>query len=134
MPTRVTLRRLWLAGLIVYLGVIALASLLPPPQLPLDPGRYDKLWHGLGYALAGIGCVPLLSRFRALVWAALGLMVYGALIEVLQGLGGARTADPMDALANGVGALCGLLLALTPLRGCLLQPRGSVSIDPPADD
>jgi VanZ family protein len=123
MPGRVTLRRLWLAGLIAYLGLIALASLLPPPQLPMDPGRYDKLWHGLGYAIAGIGCVPLLWRWRAYALAALMLIAYGALIEVLQGLGGARTADVWDALANGIGAVCGLLLALTPLRGALASRR-----------
>lgn len=123
MPSRVTLRRLWLAGLIAYLGLIALASLLPPPRLPVDPGAYDKLWHALGYAVAGIGCVPLLWRWRAYALAALALVAYGALIEVLQGLGGARTADAWDALANGIGALSGLSLALTPLRGSLLGRR-----------
>lgn len=120
MPSRVSLRRLWLLGLVAYLGLIALASLLPPPRLPVDPGAYDKLWHGLGYALAGVGCVPLLRRWRAYALAALALIAYGALIEVLQGLGGVRTADPWDALANGIGAVCGLLLALTPLRGALI--------------
>jgi VanZ family protein len=112
-------RALWIAGLAAYLGVVALASLLPPPQLPLDPGRYDKLWHAAGYAVAGAAFVPLLWRLRAFLAAGLALLAYGGLIEWLQGLGGVRTADPWDALANGLGAAAGLLLGLGPLRGRL---------------
>jgi VanZ family protein len=122
---RVTLRRLWTAGLLLYLGLIALASLLPPPELPLDPGRFDKLWHAFGYALAGLGCVPLLRRPSALLAAALALAGYGLLMEFLQGAGGVRSFDWMDALANGFGACVGLGAGFSRLRGLLARPSAS---------
>ena len=121
---RVTLRRLWTAGLLLYLGLIALASLLPPPELPLDPGRFDKLWHAFGYALAGLGCVPLLRRPQSLLAAALALAGYGLLMEFLQGAGGVRSFDWMDALANALGACVGLCAGLTRLRGLLAASPG----------
>lgn len=122
---RVTLRRLWTAGLLLYLGLIALASLLPPPELPLDPGRFDKLWHAFGYALAGLGCVPLLRRPQSLLAAALALAGYGLLMEFLQGAGGVRSFDWMDALANGFGACVGLGAGFSRLRGLLARPPAS---------
>ncbi len=122
---RVTLRRLWIAGLVAYLGVIALASLLPPPELPMDPGRFDKLWHAFGYALAGLGCVPLLRRPKALLAAALMLGGYGLLMEFLQGAGGVRSFDWMDALANGFGACLGLGAGFSHLRGLLAPTLAS---------
>lgn len=115
------LRRLWVFGLIAYLGVIALASLLPPPELPMDPGRYDKLWHAAGYALAALLCVPLWRSARALLLAGLALLGYGLLLELLQAQTAARSGDWLDALANGSGVAIGLLAALTPWRGCLQQ-------------
>lgn len=119
------LRRVWIAGLVAYLGVIALASLLPPPDLPLNPGRFDKLWHAFGYALAGLGCVPLLRRPWALLAAALALAGYGLLMEFLQGAGGVRSFDWMDALANALGACVGLCAGLTRLRGLLAAAPGT---------
>ena len=113
------LRRLWIFGLLAYLGVIALASLLPPPELPMDPGRYDKLWHAAGYALAALLCVPLWRSARALLLAGVGLVGYGLLLELLQAQTAARSGDWLDALANGSGVAIGLLTAWTPWRGWL---------------
>jgi VanZ family protein len=113
------LRRLWGFGLIAYLGLIALASLLPPPELPMDPGRYDKLWHAAGYALAALLCVPLWRGWRALLLAGLGLVGYGLLMELLQAQTAARSGEWLDALANTSGVAIGLLAALTPVRGGL---------------
>ncbi|SDD63074.1 hypothetical protein [Aquimonas voraii] len=117
------LRPLWITGLALYLALIALLSLLPPPELPLDPGRYDKLWHALGYALAGFACVPLCRRARTLLVAGIGLAGFGLALEFLQGAGGVRSFDLMDALANGLGAGLGLLAGVSPLRGLLTVSR-----------
>lgn len=117
------MRRLWMTGLALYLALIALLSLLPPPELPLDPGRYDKLWHGVGYALAGLGCVPLLRSLRGFFLAAVTLAGFGLGLEVLQGAGGVRSFDLMDALANGLGAGLGLMAGFSPLRGLLAESR-----------
>lgn len=116
---RATLRRLWIAGLVAYLGLIALASLLPPPDLPLDPGRFDKLWHAFGYALAALACVPLFRGLPGLLGAGLALACYGLLMEFLQGAGGVRSFDWMDALANTAGVALGLCAGISRLRGQL---------------
>ncbi|MBE5313844.1 MAG: VanZ family protein [Xanthomonadales bacterium] len=120
---RSRLQRLWVVGLALYLALIALLSLMPPPELPLDPGRFDKLWHGLGYAVAGLACVPLLRRPSGFVAAALGLSAFGLALEFLQGAGGVRSFDLMDGLANGLGAGLGLLAGVSPLRGLLAASR-----------
>lgn len=113
------LRLLWSFALVAYLGLIALASLLPPPELPMDPGRYDKLWHAAGYALAALLCVPLWRGWLALLLAGLGLVGYGLLMELLQAQTAARSGDWLDALANTSGVAIGLLAALSPVRGRL---------------
>jgi hypothetical protein len=112
-----------MTGLALYLALIALLSLMPPPELPLDPGRFDKLWHGLGYAVAGFACVPLLRRVGGFVAAALVLSAFGLALEFLQGAGGVRSFDLLDGLANGLGAGLGLLAGFSPLRGVLAVSR-----------
>lgn len=43
------------------------------------------------------------------------LILYGVLLELLQGLTGYRMMDSMDMLANSLGVVTGLLVWLTPL-------------------
>ncbi len=112
-----------MTGLALYLALIALLSLMPPPELPLDPGRVDKLWHCRGYAGAGVACVPLLRRGGGFVGAARGLSAFGLALEFLQGAGGVRSFDLLDGLANGLGAGLGLLAGFSPLRGVLAVSR-----------
>lgn len=117
------LRRLWQLGLLAYLGLICWLSLIPGPELPIDPGRFDKLWHAAGYAIAGFALVPLWRRWAPLLLGGLLLAAMGLGIEVLQGLGGQRSFDWWDALANSLGVGVGLLAGLSPLRGALALVR-----------
>lgn len=116
--------RLWLGlWLLAVAGVIVL-SLVPPPTLPLEPPKnFDKLMHVLAYFALAFGAVQLFERGRTLVWAALGLIVLGVLLEWAQGTlaPDVRMADPWDALANTVGVLLGMAVLVTPVRGCLLR-------------
>lgn len=107
------------------LGVIVVC-LIPPPPLAL-PQNSDKVEHFLAYFLLASSAVQLFATRRALCVVALGLVVMGVGIEWLQGaLTETRMADPMDALANSIGVLAGMLTAFTPVRDLLLrlQPRG----------
>jgi VanZ family protein len=85
--------------------VIVLALALMPPQVHLPSTGWDKANHALAFiALAVLGCGGYPRRKPAVL---LGLLVYGVLIEVLQGLTGYRSAEWLDLAADGAGLVCG---------------------------
>ncbi len=116
--------RFWLAlWWMAVLGTIVVC-LIPPPPIPL-PDNSDKIEHFLAYFLLASSAVQIYQRGAALVWAAVGLVGLGIGIEFAQGaLTVNRMADPMDALANIVGVLAGMAIAVTPLRNLLVRLRG----------
>lgn len=82
-------------------------ALIPPPQLPLNPP--DKLQHMTAFAvLTALGA----AAYRPTPWLRLfgGLIVFGAAIELLQGLPFIhRDSDPVDWLADTVATSIVLL-------------------------
>lgn len=110
-------RGLWWLGI----AAVFVACLLPGPDLPQVPEGGDKVEHFLAYFVLGGWAVQLHAR-RATLWKpALGLLLMGILIEILQGtLTTTRSADVADALADAVGIAAGIALAWTPARGWLL--------------
>jgi len=116
--------RFWLAlWWMAVLGTIVVC-LIPPPPIPL-PDNSDKIEHFLAYFLLASSAVQIYQRRAALAWAAVGLVGLGIGIEFAQGaLTVNRMADPMDALANSVGVLAGMAIAVTPLRNLLVRLRG----------
>ena len=89
------------------LGVTVL-SVLPTPQV--DGLESDKLNHFIAYMALTLLLVLSLSRDRKLprgLWVALlSLLLYGALIEVVQHYTG-RQFDLMDIVANAAGVSLG---------------------------
>lgn len=112
--------RLYIALGGLYLGVIIHLTLTasPPqgPELPLA----DKWAHLAAYFLlmGWFGQLAAERRLRANL--ALGFMVLGALLEVLQGWGGVRQMEGADAAANALGVWLGHTATQGPL-GRLLQ-------------
>ena len=106
---------LWMA----LLSILSLVSMddidIQAPQIPY----LDKMLHmGFYFVAMVLGSLFLWERFRrrrksgpSLLWMALGLLIYGMIIEVLQGAGGnARTAELGDLAANAAGiGLAGLI-------------------------
>jgi hypothetical protein len=90
-----------------------------------DPEYADKVGHFFAYSAlggaAGLGELKLRGRRRLSV---LGLTLYGMLLEYLQGLGGVRDAELLDAFANASGALAGFAGAYVIERS---YARGSTS-------
>ena len=83
------------------------------PRIPnwSDLFSPDKVAHFGAYAIfALLLSVELYPRFsgKGIVYAVLAAAGFGALMEVLQGLTGlGREADPVDMVANLLGALLG---------------------------
>ncbi len=103
--------RLWFTLQFAGVTAVGVLSLIPVA----DMGGNDKLLHFIAYGLMSGGFALLLRRWPTRLWAALGVVAYGVLLEYLQGLTGYRLFDPADMLANGVGAVAGLVLGWRPL-------------------
>jgi VanZ family protein len=85
--------------------------------------------HFSAYFVLGSMAGGAVRRRGAVKWAVLGLIVVGALVEILQSYVG-RESSVLDGVANGVGAIAGALLArfvLDPLRR-----RWGYDADPPS--
>lgn len=107
-------RRLWLALSLVLVGAIVYYSLAPDFVLPMPtPDGFDKVEHFTAYCGLALWFTGLYPRAR--YWQVVaGLLALGLAVEIAQGtmqLG--RSADAFDMLANAVGVLAGLLLALS---------------------
>lgn len=97
-------RRVWIGALWLLVLAIVLASLVPGPELPSDPGL-DKIGHCGAYfllALLGSGLVLRAGLPRVM----LRTFLLGLALEVAQAyLTETRTADWFDVAANGAGVL-----------------------------
>ncbi len=101
-------QRLWLLGGWLGIGLTLVVSLMPPT---LDDGHAhsDKIVHLMGYAVLMFWWAQLITRNR---WKlAVAVILFGIVIELLQGLTPQRQPDSLDALANSCGVLLGWLMA-----------------------
>jgi VanZ family protein len=86
-------------------AVVVFVLALLPPQLPMPSTGWDKANHVLAFCVLGVlGCRAYAGRASRVV---LGLLGYGCLIELLQGLTGYRSAEWLDVLADAAGILLG---------------------------
>ena len=100
---------LWLSLAWSYVALVAFLSLIPDPPRIMEFEQSDKLKHLSAYflmmaAFCQLYVEPRLRRRHALIFIFLG-----CLIEVLQGLGGVRSMELLDAVANACGVGLGLL-------------------------
>ena len=110
-PPGLKLVKIWylLGGLMLL--AVGTVSLMPVP----DVGVNDKLSHLVTYFLLG-GWFGLLATNRvSLGWTIIGLIAYGILLELLQGMTAYRYAEWGDVLANASGTMAGILLYFSPL-------------------
>jgi VanZ family protein len=91
-------QRRW-AFLSCVLAVLVLALMKPMHHMPTT--GWDKANHALAFfVLAVLGASAYPGRLLRVL---AGLLAYGALIEVLQGLSGYRDAEWLDLVADAVG-------------------------------
>lgn len=105
-----------------YTCALTIGSLIKPVQIDTSISNIDKLLHTgayFGLALLWLSYIHLLktsverkwAQTRVYVITALILVIYGIVIELLQGsLTSYRTPDVWDVLANSIGVLLGSLL------------------------
>jgi len=112
------LARLWYGCGIALLFIVAVISLVPI-SVSVESGG-DKLAHVLIYLVLS-GWFSLIVARPGLLWRVfMGLIVYGFLMELLQGQTDYRSYEVADAVANSVGVALGLLARFTPLRRLLI--------------
>lgn len=110
LPIVLTKSAFWLCAISV-----AILSLLPVAYLPAQSfDIWDKAQHAGGFAV-----LTLLGHFahpRDPWRVGLGLLAYGAVIELAQSATGWRHGDGLDLLADGLGIALGTVL-LHAIRG-----------------
>jgi VanZ family protein len=87
------------------------AALLLPVGVA-GPGRSDLVAHFLLFGILAFGALGFSRRAGQLGWLALTTSILGIALEFAQNLVPYREFDLLDAVANGVGALAGLGVAL----------------------
>lgn len=86
-----------------------------------EPHFWDKAMHFTAYfILSALAVAALRARKQALL-AMLGLIVMGAVLEVIQGLIG-RDMSARDELANTLGVITGAIVVWA-VRAVLVRPR-----------
>ena len=109
---RLKYKKTWQAVGWMMVVIVVWLSLTPrPPQPPSFLG-WDKAQHFVAYG--GLMVWYGMSFARHWRWP-LFLVCLGVALEFLQGLGGVRSLDPMDMVANTLGVGIGLILVATPL-------------------
>lgn len=104
-------RRLWLGTWLAMVAAVVVVSLVPPPPMPAVAFEgIDKVEHVLGYFVLSALGTALFVRMPTRARIAAGLVAMGIGLEIAQGqLTATRTPDVIDAVANTVGVLLGLV-------------------------
>ena len=105
-----------LKGNILYIAVIitiiiAYLSLIKVGKQPISIKYLDKIEHSIAYFTLALSWLLALKNKVKIAIIIIGCVVYGILIEVLQGtITSYRTADFYDIIANTIGILIALLI------------------------
>lgn len=100
-------RKYWHIVTALLMVLIAGASLWPADMLPKVPGT-DKSHHFIAYALLMLPTALYKTKHRLII--AFGFLLFSGAIELIQPFVN-RYGEWLDLLANGLGLLCGFVLA-----------------------
>ena len=107
-------RRLWICLGVLLLLAITVVCLVPGKDLP-KVGLSDKIEHAIAFGALAFWFGSIVVR-PDLLWVGIAVVVFGGLIELVQGaMGLGREADWRDLAADTAGVALVLVLALTPL-------------------
>jgi VanZ family protein len=101
-------RRLAIGSVLTIILALIIAVLTLAKMPSVGPSGSDKFFHALAFASLAF---PLaLVRPRLAIWVFLGVIAYGASIELIQPHFG-RQAEWADLVADGIGAAVGAIAA-----------------------
>jgi len=120
--------RHWRMASIILLLIVLIAALMPAAiwfwsdDVPVIDWmtHVDKWLHGFTFVVLTVWFAGLYAR-RSYWLIALGLLLFGILIELLQGLVRYRMAEWYDLGADAIGIVVGLAIALAGLGGWCLK-------------
>ena len=119
-------RKSLIAAFYASLGLFTVLFLMPTEFLPDESifSWWDKAQHALVFGvLALLGLLAYPTRIHLIFW---GLLIYGAVIEVLQSLSGWRQGDVYDWYADTMGVvlvcICALAIKILYLSRRTLKP------------
>lgn len=119
--------RHWRIGSVILLVLVLAAMMMPAVWFFSDKTsdlswftNIDKWLHGMTFVVLSLWFAGQ-YRVRSYWRIAIGLMLFGFLIECCQLLVSYRTADWIDIGANTAGIIMGLVIALTGLGGWCLR-------------
>lgn len=100
----------WSHALALYLFwpavVVVVWGEVTKDPMSMEHHVWDKLLHFTAYfGLSGLATVAL-NAGRRTVWAVLGLIAFGGIMEIMQGMVG-RDMSAYDEIANALGVVCG---------------------------
>jgi VanZ family protein len=102
----------------LFVAVIVVLSLVPGDYRPHLQGATNELEHVLAYA-GTAGAFALVKRgFRRITIIVVSLMTMGALLELAQLMVPGRNASFRDVIADALGALIGVGLAVVSRHIC----------------
>ena len=108
---------IWLWAFFTCALAVLVLALMPAPPVMVTTG-WDKSNHLLAFTvMTWLGCKAFPHR---LVYAMLGLLAYGALIEILQSFTPNRSAEWLDLFSDCLGILIGG--AVIVVNGTLFRP------------
>lgn len=112
----------WRLLLTVLAALVCYLALVPtPPQMV--GAWWDKANHSIAFAaLTFTACLAFPKPWRSVWIVVLGMLAFGAAIEVVQAFVPGRSCEWQDLLADGVGIAAGVLIAL-PLRSAVTSRR-----------
>ena len=105
-------------------ALIAALSLAPSATLP-PTSIGDKVEHVIAYAVLGL--LGAASPVHCVVRVILGVAAFGIAIEMLQSFSPGRSPDPLDAMADIVGASlgCGAAIVLRRMTSLLIDKNAA---------
>jgi VanZ family protein len=92
------------------MALVTWGELTPHPPDLGGIWLWDKAQHFTAYFGLGSMATLALGLRPKLAWAISGLVLFGGVLEILQGITG-RDPDIFDFLANAIGVLAGLAIA-----------------------